>query len=246
MYLRKQNEGKKQNHKLSEEPEIDHENIKYKDNLPYNMYGPGSGLESTHPLQFWLDKKQELEGDDWEEEVESDNTGNKKNDKKTLFNHSEEDDENDDDSDDDDMEEDYFADFFEENTKELKSGKLSCKICENKKLSFDSMKTHFIKTHQKEYESSPYVKSASWKKAIEINKKNEEKFDEEFIEEMMGGGDDMGFDFGLGGAFGKQKNSKENQKMMKDLEKMMMGMFMGPGMGMPGGNTTNTRKKKRK
>ena len=120
MYLRKQNEGKKQNHKLSEEPEIDHENIKYKDNLPYDMYGPGNGLESTHPLQFWLDKKQDLEGDDWEEEVESDNTGNIKNEKKNLFNHSE-----DDDSDDDDMEEDYFADFFEENTKELKSGKFS-------------------------------------------------------------------------------------------------------------------------
>jgi hypothetical protein len=237
MYLRKQYEGVKTNHKLSEEAEIDHENIKYKDNLPYDIFGLGSGLESTHPLQFWLDKKHEAETDEWEE-VDSDNTDKNKNEKKNLFDHS---DDEEDDSDEDEME-DFFAEFFEENTKELKSGKFSCKFCDNKKLSYDAMKKHFIKTHQKEYESSPYVKSAPWKKAIEINKKIEEKFEEDFMEEMMGGGEDMGFDFGFGGGFGKEPSAKENKKMMKDLEKMMMGMFMGPGMGMPGGNT---RKKKK-
>jgi hypothetical protein len=243
MYLRKQHEGIKSSYKLSDDEEIDREHMKYKDNLAYDIYGPGHGLESTHPLKFWVDKKQE-EGDDWEEidvKGEGDNKKNK-NGKKNLFNNQDDDGE---DSDEEDLDEDYFGNFFEENTKELKSGKFSCKFCENKKLSYEAMKKHFIKTHQKEYESTPYSKSASWKEAIEINKKIEEQFEEQFMEEMMGGGDeDMGFDFGFGNPFGKEGNSKENKKMMKDLEKMMMGMFMGPGMGMPGGNNTKRKKNK--
>jgi hypothetical protein len=236
MYLRKQHEGVKSNYKLSEDEEVDREHIKYRDNIAYDIYGPGHGLDSTHPLMFWVDKKQEEEGDDWEE-IDGDTT-NKNNGKKNLFNKHDEDD-----SDEEDLDEDYFGNFFEENTKELKSGKFSCKFCENKKLSYDAMKKHFVKTHQKEYESTPYAKSATWKEAIEINKKIEEQFEEQFMEEMMGGGDDdMGFDFGFGGAFGKEGNSKESKKMMKDLEKMMMGMFMGPGMGMPGGNTKRKKK----
>jgi hypothetical protein len=241
MYLRKQHEGDSSiNYKLSEDDQVDHENLKYKDNLAFDIYGPGHGLESTHPLMFWVDKKQDVVDDDWEE-IKSDkqNTDNSK----SKFNVSNNSDEEDEDSE-EELEEDCFGMFFEENSKELKTGKFSCKLCENKKLSYEGMQKHFIKTHQKEYDSSPYAKSVPWKKAIEINKKIEEKMEAEFMEQMMNGGDeDMGFDFGMGGAFGKEKNSKENSKMMKDLEKMMMGMFMGADMpGMPGGNK---RKKKK-
>lgn len=242
MYLRKQHEGVKSSYKLSEDEEIDRDYMKYKDNIAYDIYGPGHGLESTHPLMFWIDKKQEEEGDEWEEiEEDGDNKKNKKE-KKNLFNNEDDEDE---DSDEDELDEDSFGNFFEDNTKELKSGKFSCKFCENKKLSYDAMKKHFIKTHQKEYEKSPYGQSVTWKEAIEINKKIEEQFEEQFMEEMMGGGDDdIGFDFGLGGSFGKGGNSKENKKMMNDLEKMMMGMFMGgPGMGMSSGNKAKRKKR---
>jgi len=73
------------------------------------------------------------------------------------------------------MEEDHFDAFFEENTKETKTGKFSCGFCKDKKLTFENMNKHFIKTHQKEYEQTPFNDEVKWKDAIEINKKNVKK-----------------------------------------------------------------------
>lgn len=52
---------------MESENDIDTHNVKYKNNLPYELYGEGHGLESVHPLQFWIKEDDE---DDWEDITE--------------------------------------------------------------------------------------------------------------------------------------------------------------------------------
>jgi hypothetical protein len=134
------------------------------------------------------------------------------------------------------IEDDHFEIFLITNTKEGLNDKFTCNFCKDKKLSYDNIKKHFIKTHQKEYELSSHNKEVTWKKAIEINKKNEEKMAKEFFG-MGVDEDDFDFDKIFGG--GKKKGSKN---MMNDIEMMMMDMMLNPsGMGNSGGSK---RKKK--
>jgi hypothetical protein len=198
MYLRKQFEGEEFKPHFEDE-----KHTKFKDLLPIEIYGSGSGLASTHELMFWVDK----EDTDWEEVDE--------NDKPVK-------------DDDEEFDQDPLQEFMEENSKENKTGKLNCNFCKGKKFSYEKLKTHFIKAHKKEYDNSEYSKISTWEKAIEINKKFDDKFEKAFNEEGM---DDMDFMFG-GNPFGKG----QDQNMMKELEKMMMGML-----GMP-----DTKKKKKK
>lgn len=230
MYIRKAAEKKKYpfSSKLEEDEEVDYDSIKYKDNLPYEIYGPGEGLDNTRKLRFWEKINNVYEdGSDWEEEEDS---GNAQGGAKSK------DDEESDDEGEEIEEEDILEQFIEENTKEMKTGKLCCKLCD-KKLSYEAMKKHFIKTHQKEYEESPYIKECTWKEAIEINKKMEEQFEDEFMKGM--GMDDMN-DLGMDMNFDKMFSGKGN-KGMKDFEKMMMGMMFGGNSGPASGN----KKKKR-
>jgi hypothetical protein len=248
MHLRKKYEGINFNYRLVDEEEVDHDSVKYKSNLPYNIYGNGTGLESTHILHFWEDKKDiEYDEKEWEEidaETNSKNTKSKNNTKKK---------ENSDDEDLSVEEEDCFEEFIEENTTQLKSEKLSCNLCDGKKLSYDVMKKHFIKTHQKDYESSEYAKDVPWKEALKVNKQMEAKMEKEFMKQMgaMGMGMEMDSDeddyeeYTKSNKKSKAKgNSNSDAKMMKDFEKMMMDMLINPGAGMSAGGAGKRKKKK--
>jgi hypothetical protein len=240
MYLRKFANNEEFNDKFEDDEDIDHDNIKYKDGLPFQMFGKGDGLENVDKLMFWKAKEnnESQYTDDWEL-IET--QGDEKNKK---------DNESDDEEDFEDIDdEDYLENFITEHTKEnTKTGKLTCNFCSDKKLSYDGMKKHFIKTHEKQYKESSYVKECTWKEAIDINKKLEKKIEKEFMEGMGGMQFDDFDDMGMGDVdFDKMftGKGKKGNSGMKDFEKIMMDMLT---MGMGGGNskTANKSSKKKK
>jgi hypothetical protein len=213
MYLRKNAEKAE----IRNPPNDEHEPF-FKIGISCELYGHGTGLEHTGKLHFWKKfEKQSSPEEDWEVEDDETHDGDKKKGK------------NDSDSDYDIETEDFLEMFIMENSKENKSRKMNCRFCKNKKFSYDGLKKHFIKTHQKEFEKSEFIQ-VSWEKAIEINENNEKLMEEEFMN------DDMFDMFGMGG--GKPgKPGKGGNNMMKEIEKMMdMMMEGGMGMGMGGGS----------
>jgi hypothetical protein len=129
-------------------------------------------------LMFWVKSDNEDKGrdEDWEE-IQSEKKQEDQNDS--------------DDAEDEEIEdEDLFQEFLEKNTKEAKSGKITCKFCD-KKFSYEGITKHFIKTHEKEYEATEFSKEVKWKEAIEINKRLEKKMEDQFMKMTMGG---FGFD----------------------------------------------------
>jgi hypothetical protein len=222
MYLRKAVDDTFDHH----EEEL--EGVKYIDNLPTEIYGTGLGLDSVHFLQFW--KNDEVKDNEWEEEDDGKTNGkNKKGD----------------DDEDSELGEDYLEEFLMENTKETNTGKMSCSICKNnKKITYEGIKKHFINTHQKDYESSRFGDLTPWNEALKINKKAEEFLEKELFN--MGNPESMFEDmFGMGGMSG-MGGGKESKKVMKDMEKMMMEMMFDPGMGGMSGMGIGGGSKKKK
>ncbi len=76
MLIRKEAEGDLEQ---DEESYIDQNSIKYKDGLPYNIYGHGSGLENTKNLMFWAKNvpAEDFNSKEWEE-IESKQVNEKK------------------------------------------------------------------------------------------------------------------------------------------------------------------------
>lgn len=242
MFIRKKAEDHPWEKPLEDDEEVDHDTLKYRNGLPYDIYGNGGGLENTNKLMFWVKSDNEDKGrdEDWEE-IQSEKKQEDQNDS--------------DDAEDEEIEdEDLFQEFLEKNTKEAKSGKITCKFCD-KKFSYEGITKHFIKTHEKEYEATEFSKEVKWKEAIEINKRLEKKMEDQFMKMTMGGFgfdmDDEEEDFDFDSMFkGKKGKSKGKGKDNFGMEEMLMEMMMGgkPGMaGMPGmgGSKSNSNKRKK-
>ncbi len=227
--------------------------------IPYEIYGPGYGLEDIQNLLNKFNKQiiknAQDNHDEWEEIVDEDS---KKKDKDNL--------------DDDEIEiddEDVLEIFIMENTKSLNSGSFTCKICnDKKKISPMNVDIHFSKKHKEEYEKSEYAKDGKkysfkyikwlllrvenrifkwlnwlnkkwviiiikflvpWKEAIKIHEKK-----------LAEGPDFENFDDIAASMFGdpfggKSTNGKKNKNMF-DMESLMFEMMGGMGgMGSMGG-----------
>ncbi len=246
MFIRKQSEKAPMSRPLEEDDEVDSSSIKYRNGLPYDIYGKGEGLDTTIDLMWWV-KKEKAANDEWEELEDTNKKAEDSDDGEEI------------------EEEDYLQNFMEDNVKENKTGKLNCRLCD-KKFSFENATKHYVKNHQKEYEASTYAKEVSWKDAVEANKRIEKKMEDEFMK-MTGGfagfddGGDDDFDFSSMFKGPKGKSTGKGKGKGKDsfgMEEMLMEMMMGgmPGMGagmggMPGipgmgGSKPSANKRKKK
>lgn len=190
MYIRKKADGVAYSPKEDEEISLEVEHFKYKDGLPYEIYGPGKGMKL--PKVYTKDSE-------WEEESAAED-----HEEYESLSETEE-------------EQDHFMDFIEENVT-IRSDKAKCNLCkESKRMSDTAIKKHFRNTHKEEYDKSKHAQMCEWSEAIKRNKELERKMEKEF-EKMMDFG--MGIDMEDFMDFDDSKRNNKRKKKKDPIEEM--------------------------